>query len=83
MEAKKLLKQPWKFATYTKKVSGELTLRKRFAKSKNGDIDVEDTARIERLFEFDEKLLKAVLKEESHQISRELVENMYCDLNPL
>ena len=62
-----------------KGVIGESTARKWFAKFKNGNFDIDDTPRSGRPSEFDENHLKALLKEESRQTSRELVEKINCD----
>ena len=58
-------------------VIGASTARKWFAKFKNGNFDIDD--RSGRSSEFDEDHLKALLKEESRQTSRELGEKMNCD----
>ena len=50
---------------YGEGVIGESTVRKWFAKFKNGNFDIEDTLRSERPTEFDEDHLKALLKEEN------------------
>ena len=55
---------------------GESTARKWFAKFKNGNFDIDDTPRSGRPSEFDEDHLKALLKEESLQTSRELAKKM-------
>ena len=64
---------------YGKGVIGESSARKWFAKFQNGNIDVDDTPRSGKSFEFDEDHLKALLKEESRQTIRELAEKMNCD----
>ena len=64
---------------YGEGVIGESKARKWFAKFKNGNFDIDNTLRSERFFEFDEDHLKALLKEESRQTSRELAEKMNCD----
>ena len=64
---------------YGKGVIGKSMARKWFAKFKNGNFDIDNTPRSRRPFEFDEDHLKALLKEESHQTSRKLVEKMNCD----
>ena len=61
---------------YREGVIGESTARKWFAKFKNGSFDIDDTPRSGRPSEFDEDHLKALLKEESCQTSRELAEKM-------
>ena len=61
---------------YKEGVIGESTARKWFAKFKNGSFDIDDTPRSGRPSEFDEDHLKALLKEESCQTSRELAEKM-------
>ena len=53
--------------------------RKWFAKLKNGNFDINDTPHSRRPSEFDEDHLKALLKKESHQTSRELVEKINCN----
>ena len=63
---------------YGEGVIGESTARKWFAKFKNGNFDINDTPRSGRPFEFDEDHLKALLKKESRQTSRELAEKMNC-----
>ena len=50
--------------------------RKWFIKFKNGNFDIDDMPHSGRLSEFDKNHLKALLKEESHQTSRELAEKM-------
>ena len=60
-------------------VIGKSTARKWFAKFKNGNFDIDNTPCSRRPFEFDEDHFKALLKEESHQTSRELAEKMNCD----
>ena len=60
-------------------VISESTARKWFAKFKNGNFDIDDTPRSGRPSEFDEDHLKALLKEESLQTSRELAEKINCD----
>ena len=64
---------------YGEGVIRESTARKWFAKFKNGNFDIDDTPRSGRLSEFDEDHLKALLKEESCQKSRELAEKINCD----
>ena len=64
---------------YGEGVIGESTARKWFVKFKNGNFDIDDTARSGRPPEFDEDHLKALLKEKSRQSSRELAEKMNCD----
>ena len=54
------------------------TAQKWFAKSKNGEFNLEDTPRSGQLPEFDEKGLKALFKEEARQTTRELAEKMDC-----
>ena len=56
---------------YGEGVIGESTARKWFAKFKNGNFDIDDTPRSGRPSEFDEDYLKAFLKEEGRQTSRE------------
>ncbi|GFW81073.1 HTH_Tnp_Tc3_2 domain-containing protein [Trichonephila clavipes] len=62
IEAKKLLKQLRTFAMYT----GESTARKKFAKFKTADFEIDDTPRRGRPFEFDEDHLKTRFKEGVH-----------------
>ena len=50
-------------------VIGESTARKWFAKFKNGNFDIDNMSHSRRPCEFDEGHLKALLKEESCQIS--------------
>ena len=64
---------------YGEGVIGESTARKWFAKFKNGNFDIDDAPSSGRPSEFDENHLKALLKEESRQTSRELAEKMNCD----
>ena len=75
-KAKKLLKQPRTLLdicmVYGEGVIGESMARKWFAKFKNGNFDINDMLHSGRPSEFDEDHLKALLKEESHQTSREL-----------
>ena len=56
---------------YREGVIGESMARKWFAKFKNGNFDIDNMPRSGRP-EFNEDHLKALLKEESHQTSREL-----------
>ena len=64
---------------YGESVIGESTARKWFAKFKNGSFDIDDTPPSGRPSEFDKDHLKALLKEESGQTSRELAKKMNCD----
>ena len=64
---------------YGEGVIGESTARKWFSKFKNGNFDIDDTPRSGRPSEFDEDHLKALLKEESRQTSRQLAEKINCD----
>ena len=64
---------------YGEGVIGESTVKKWFAKFKNGNFDIDDTPRSGKPSEFDEDHLKALLKEESLQTSRELAEKINCD----
>ena len=64
---------------YGEGVIGESTAIKRFAKFKNGNFDIDNTPRSGRPSEFDEDHLKALLKEESRQTSRELAEKINCN----
>ena len=64
---------------YGEGVIGERAAQKWFAKFKNGDFDLDDTPRSGRPSKFDEDRLKALLKEESRQTSRELADKMNCD----
>ena len=64
---------------YREGVIGESTARKWFAKFKNGNFDIDDMLCSRRPSEFDEDHLKALLKEESRQTSRELAEKINCD----
>ena len=64
---------------YGEGVIGESTAKKWFAKFKNGNFDIDDTPRSGRLSEFDKDHLKALLKEESRQRSRELAEKINCN----
>ena len=57
---------------YGKGVIGKSTARKQFAKFKNGNFDIDDMPHSRRPSEFYEDHLEALLKEESHQTSREL-----------
>lgn len=61
-------------SVYGEGVLAVSTAQKRFAKFKNGD--VEDSPRSGRPAEFDEEHLKALLKEDGRQTSRELAEKM-------
>ncbi|GFX85623.1 hypothetical protein TNCV_3717931 [Trichonephila clavipes] len=56
---------------YAEGVVGESAARKWFAKFKNGDFHVDDTPSSESPSEFYEERLKALLKEDDHQTSRE------------
>ena len=58
---------------------GESMARESFAKFKNGNFDIDNTPRSGSLSEFDEDHLKALLKEESCQTSRDLAKKMNCD----
>ena len=64
---------------YGEGVIGGSKTRKWFGKFKNGNFDIDDTPRSGKPSEFDEDHLKALLKEESRQTSRELAEKMNCD----
>ena len=64
---------------YKEGVIDKSLARKWFAKFKNGNFDIDDTPCSGRPSEFDEDHLKALLKEESHQTSRELAEKMNCN----
>ena len=64
---------------YGEGVIGESTARKWFAKFKNANFDIDDTPCSGRPSEFDKDHLKALLKEKSHQTSRELAEKMNCN----
>ena len=66
---------------YGEGVIGESTARKcsKIAKFKNGNFDIDNTPRSGRPSEFDEDHLKALLKEESRQTSRQLAEKMNCN----
>ena len=64
---------------YRENVIGKSTARKRFTKFKNGNFDIGDTPHSGRPSEFDEDHLKALLKEESRQTSRELAKKINCD----
>ena len=64
---------------YQEGVIGESTTRKWFAKFKNGNFDIDDMPHSGRPFKFDEHNLKALLKEERCQTSRELAEKINCD----
>ena len=64
---------------YGEGVIGESMARKWIANFKNSNFDIDGTPRSGRPSEFDEDHLKALLKEESHQTSRELAEKMNCD----
>ncbi|UYV73730.1 hypothetical protein LAZ67_11000570 [Cordylochernes scorpioides] len=59
---------------YVKGVIGEREAQIWFAKFKNGDLDLEDTPQSRRPSEFDEEHLKALLKEDGRQTTRELAE---------
>ena len=60
-------------------VIGKSTTRKWFVKFKNGNFDINDTPSSRKLSEFDKDHLKALLKKESHQTSRELAKKINCD----
>ena len=60
-------------------VIGESTASKWFAKFKNGNFDIDNMPHSKKPSEFDEDHLKALLKEESCQASRELAEKMNCN----
>ena len=64
---------------YGEGVIGESTARKWFVKFKNGNFDIDDTPHSRRPSEFDKDYLKALLKEESLQTSRELAKEINCD----
>ena len=64
---------------YRKGVIGKSTARKWFVKFKNGNFDIDDTPHSGRPSEFDEDHLKALLKEESYQTSRELAKKINCN----
>ena len=61
---------------YGEGVIGKSTARKWFAKFKNGNFDINDMPCSRRPSEFDEDHLNVLLKEESHQTSRELAEKI-------
>ncbi|UYV81566.1 hypothetical protein LAZ67_20001554 [Cordylochernes scorpioides] len=61
---------------YGKGVTGERSSTKMVCKVQNGDLDLEDTLRSGRPSEFDEEHLKALLKENGRQTTRELAEKM-------
>ena len=60
---------------YGEDVIGKSMARKWFVKFKNGNFDINDTPHSRKPSEFD----KVLLKEESHQTSRELAEKINCD----
>ena len=60
-------------------VIGESTARKWLEKFKNCNFDIDDAPLSGRPSEFDKDHLKALLKEESRQTSRELAEKINCD----
>ena len=64
---------------YGEGVIDESMARKWFARFKNGNFDIKDMPCSRKPSEFDEDHLKALLKEESCQISCELAEKMNCD----
>ena len=64
---------------YGEGVIGESTARKWFAKFKNDNFDINNTPCSGRTSEFDKDHLKALLKQESHQTSRELARKINCD----
>ena len=64
---------------YGEGIIGESMARKWFAKFKNGNFDIDDMPCSGRPSELDENHLKALLKEESHQTSRQLAKKMNCD----
>ena len=64
---------------YGEGVIGESMPRKWFAKFKNSNFDIDNMPCSRRSSEFDEDHLKVLLKKESHQTSRELVEKMNCN----
>ena len=68
---------------YWEGVIGESTARKWFVKFKNGNFDNDNTPCNRRPSEFDKDHLKALLKEESHQTSRELAEKINCNLKAI
>jgi len=64
---------------YGEGVINESTARKWFAKFRNGESTLEDKPRSGRPHELDEVELKALLKEDGRQTSRELAGKMNCD----
>ena len=64
---------------YREGVIGKSTARKWFAKFKNGNFDIGNMPHSGRPSKFDKDHLKALLKEESRQTSRELAKKMNCD----
>ena len=64
---------------YREGVIGESMARKWFAKFKNGNFDINNMPCSRRPSQFDKDHLKALLKEENHQTSRELAEKINCD----
>ena len=69
----------WTTLVYGKVVIGKSTARKWFVKFKNGNFDIDNMPCSGRPSEFDKDHLKKLLKEESCQTNRELVEKMNCD----
>ena len=64
---------------YSEGVIGESMARKWFAKFKNDNFDINNTPWSRRPSEFDKDHFKALLKEESHQTSHELIEKINCN----
>ena len=66
-------------SVYGEGTIGESTAQKWFAKFKNGDFNLNDKSRSGRPLLLDQELLKAHLKEDGRQTSRELAEKMKCN----
>ena len=64
---------------YGEGVIGESMARKWFGKLKNANFDIDNTPCSRRPSEFDKDHLKALLKKESRQTSRELAKKMNCN----
>ena len=64
---------------YGEGLIGKFTARKWFAKFKNGNFDIDNMPCCRGPSKFDEDHLKALLKEESCQTSRELAKKINCN----
>ena len=64
---------------YEDNAIGESTARKRFSRFKEGRFDISDTPRPVKPSGFDEDCLNTLIRNDSRQCTRELVNEMNCD----